>query len=195
MEIQELINGCKKWNKKAQNELYDTYAPRLFAVCLRYMPDRDNASDVLQESMIKIYKNIGSFSHSDGNAFYSWMKRITVNTALNYIRDNIKNKLNTDINYFENELTDENNVDFSQYDDMIDYIGSRKLFNMIQELPDGYRTVFNLFVVEDYNHKEIAEQLDITVNTSKTQLFKARKMLMSKIVKIMDRNMIIKEVI
>jgi len=195
MEIQELINGCKKWNKKAQNELYDTYAPRLFAVCMRYMPDRDNAKDVLQESMIKIYKNIGSFTHSDANAFYCWLKRITVNTALNYIRDNIKNKLNTDINYFENEFTDENNVDFSQYDDMIEYIGSRKLFQMIQELPDGYRTVFNLYVVEDYNHKEIAEQLDITVNTSKTQLFKARKMLMSKIYKIMDRTIIIKEVI
>jgi RNA polymerase sigma-70 factor, ECF subfamily len=195
MEIQELINGCKNWNKKAQNELYDTYAPRLFAVCMRYMPDRDNASDVLQESMIKIYKNISSFSHSDSKAFYSWMKRITVNTALNYIRDNIKNTLNTDINYFENEFTDENNVDFAQYDDMIEYIGSRKLFQMIQELPDGYRTVFNLYVVEDYNHKEIAEQLDITVNTSKTQLFKARKMLMSKIYKIMEKNIIIKEVI
>lgn len=195
MEIQELINGCKHWNKKAQNELYDTYAPRLFAVCMRYFPDRDNACDVLQESMIKIYKNIGSFSHLDDHAFYFWMKRITVNTALNYIRDNIKSKLNTDIEHFENEFTDENNADFSQYDDMIEYIGSQKLFNLIQELPVGYRTVFNLFVVEDFNHKEIAEQLDITVNTSKTQLFKARKMLMSKICKIMDRTSVIKEVI
>jgi len=195
MEIQELINGCKNWNKKAQNELYETYASRLFAVCLRYIPDRDNACDVLQESMIKIYKNIGSFSHSDDDVFYFWMKRITVNTALNYIRDNIKNKLNTDIEHVENEFTDENNAGFSQYDDMIEFIGSQKLFNLIQELPVGYRTVFNLYVVEDFNHKEIAEQLDITVNTSKTQLFKARKMLISRICEIMDRTSIIKEVI
>jgi RNA polymerase sigma-70 factor, ECF subfamily len=194
MDTKDLIIGCKKWHKKAQNELYDKYASRLFAVCMRYMADRDYAEDVLQDSMIKIFKNIGSFTYSDDQAFYCWMNRITVNTALNYIRSNIKSKLTADIKNIENDLADPGNDDFSQYDEIIEYLGSQRLFNIIQELPAGYRTVFNLYVVENYSHKEISEQLDITVNTSKTQLFKARKMLLSKIKGIIDKN-IIKEVV
>jgi len=188
MEIIELIEGCKKWHKKAQNELYDTYAPRLFALCLRYMADHDDAKDVLQESLIKIFKNIDSFNHTDGNSFYAWMKRITVNTALNYIRDNLKNKLSADVANYENEFAVDDNFDFSQYDIIIECIGTQRLFQLIQDLPAGYRTVFNLYVIENYSHKEISEQLDITINTSKTQLFKARKMLLSKISEIIDKN-------
>lgn len=194
MEITELIDGCKKWHKKAQNELYDKYAGRLFAVCMRYMSNRNDAEDVLQESLVKIYKNIDSFSYTEEKAFYYWMNRIAVNTALNHIRKNLKNKFDTDINQVENEFADHNNADFSQYDEIIEYIGSQKLFNIVQELPDGYRTVFNLYVVENYSHKEISEQLDISVNTSKTQLLRARKMLSSKINKIIDKK-IFKEVV
>ncbi|HNW89348.1 MAG TPA: sigma-70 family RNA polymerase sigma factor [Bacteroidales bacterium] len=194
MEIAELIDGCKKWHKKAQNELYDKYAGRLFAVCLRYISNRNDAEDVLQESLVKIYKNIDSFSYTEDKAFYYWMNRIVVNTALNHIRKNLKNKFDTDINQVENEFSGPDNAAFSQYDEIIEYIGSQKLFQIVQELPDGYRTVFNLYVVENYSHKEISEQLDISVNTSKTQLLRARKMLSSKISKIIDKN-IFKEVV
>ncbi|HNZ41866.1 MAG TPA: sigma-70 family RNA polymerase sigma factor [Bacteroidales bacterium] len=195
MEIIELIDGCRKWHKKAQNELYDKYAPRLFAVSLRYVADRDLARDVLQEALIKIYKNIGSFTLTDDKAFYCWMHRITVNTALNHLRKDLKNKLNTEIQNFENEISNDTYEEsFSVYDEIIACIGSRALFTMVGELPDGYRTVFNLYVVEGFSHKEIAEQLDITINTSKTQLFKARKMLMSKINGIVKNNTL-KEVV
>lgn len=194
MDIKELIDGCTKWHKKAQNELYDKYAPRLYAVCLRYIVNRNDAQDILQEAMMKIFKNINTFTYSDEIGFYAWINKITVNTALNHIRKNVKDKLTSDILNFENEFLDDNDADFSIYDDMIENIGSQRLLNIIQELPDGYRTVFNLYVVENYTHKEISEQLDITVNTSKTQLHKARKMLISKINKITDKN-IIKEVV
>ncbi|HOV12260.1 MAG TPA: sigma-70 family RNA polymerase sigma factor [Bacteroidales bacterium] len=195
MEIKELINGCRKWHKKAQNELYDKYAPKLYAVSLRYVADSDLARDVLQEALIKIYKNIGTFSLTDDKAFYCWMHRITVNTALNHLRKNLKNKFNTEIQNFENEIPNDTfEESFSVYDEIIACIGSRTLFTMVGELPDGYRTVFNLYVVEGFSHKEIAAQLDITINTSKTQLFKARKMLMSKINGIVKNNTL-KEVV
>jgi len=195
MEIKELINGCRKWHKKAQNELYDKYAPKLYAVSLRYVADSDLARDVLQEALIKIYKNIGTFSLTDDKAFYCWMHRITVNTALNHLRKDMKNKLNAEIQDFQNEIPiDTFEESFSVYDEIIACIGSRTLFTMVGELPDGYRTVFNLYVMEGFSHKEIAEQLDITINTSKTQLFKARKMLMSKI-NGMVKNNTLKEVV
>ncbi|HOY32770.1 MAG TPA: RNA polymerase sigma factor [Bacteroidales bacterium] len=195
MDTKELICRCQKWQKKAQNELYDSYAPRLYAVCMRYMADRDDAKDVLQESLIKIFKNIGSFTHTEEKAFYAWMIRITVNTALNAIRSNTKFKMNTDIEEIENNPADNKNEDFSVYDEIIECIGSPKLFDLIKDLPDGYRTVFNLYVVENFSHKEISEQLDISVNTSKTQLFKARKMLLSKLNQIIDHKILLKEVV
>ncbi len=194
MDIKELIEGCKKWQKTAQNELYDAFSPRMYAICLRYMGNADDAQDALQESFIKIFKSFHNYVYKDDASFYAWIHKITVNTALNQIRSNNKNKNTIGIEVHANEMIDESDYDNNYYDDIIEQIGSRELFRHIQELPDGYRTVFNMYVVEDFAHKEISEMLGISINTSKTQLFKARKMLHEQILAILNKT-IIKEVV
>jgi RNA polymerase sigma-70 factor, ECF subfamily len=182
MTISELIEGCAKARKSAQDLLYSKYSARLYGVCLRYTGNRTEAQDVLQDALVKIYKSIHKFNCVDEKPFYIWMHKITVNTALNYIRDNMKNNRSLDIDQQESDFLEDIVEDnYSFYDNLLEMIGNAKLLCFIQEMPCGYRAVFNLYAIENYSHKEIAEELNISVSTSKTQLFKARKMLTQRI--------------
>jgi RNA polymerase sigma-70 factor (ECF subfamily) len=182
MSISELIDGCAKARKSAQDFLYTKYSSRLYGVCLRYTGNRTEAQDVLQDSLVKIYKNIHKLSCDSEKVFYLWMHKITVNTALNYIRDNLRNSRSLDIDEQESELLgDTADESFSFYDNLLEIVDVARLLCFIQEMPCGYRTVFNLYALENYSHKEIADELNISVNTSKSQLFKARKMLAQRI--------------
>ncbi len=182
MSISELIDGCAKARKSAQEFLYTKYSSRLYGVCLRYTGNRTEAQDVLQDSLVKIYKNIHKVNCDSEKPFYLWMHKITVNTALNYIRDNLKNSRSLDIDEQESELLGDMAEDnYSFYDNLLEMVDAAKLLCFIQEMPCGYRTVFNLYAIENQSHKEIAEELKISVNTSKTQLYKARKMLAQRI--------------
>jgi len=160
-------------------KLYDCYASWLFGICLRYTGNREDAQDVLQEGFIKIMNGIKHFKPT-GN-IKSWMRRIMVNTALNYIRDHKKERIFTDLD-LETEMIPEEET-FKETE-----ISNDKLMDLIASLPAGYRTIFNLYVMEDYSHKEIAEMLGISENTSRTQLLKARNYLKKRISEVQTKN-------
>jgi len=154
-------------------KLYDNHAPWLLAVCLRYTGKREDAEDVLHDGFMKIIRSIGSFHEKQTGSLEAWMRRIMVNTALNYIRDHKKKKMVTEIDPVLEQMQDQDDNDDPGGCDL----SQDQLLSLICELPDGYRTVFNLFVMEDYSHKEIAKLLEISENTSKSQLSKARNFL------------------
>ncbi|MFM7023142.1 MAG: RNA polymerase sigma factor [Flavobacteriales bacterium] len=168
--LDNIIDGCKRQDAKAQDTLYLKYASLFYAICLRYIKDRDDAQDVLQESFIRIYDKVVTFK-SEGS-FEGWMKKIVVNNCLQFL--NGKKKALK----IENELWIEGTeqpVEVTVEED--EQIDPAVLFKMIQDLPDGYRTVFNMFVFDGFSHPEIAAQLKISDGTSKSQLAKARKYL------------------
>lgn len=192
MNVKDLIEGCIHNRKNAQNMLYDSYSSRLYGVCLRYSGDRDEAQDILQESLLKIFKNIHTFKYVDEFLFYGWMYKITVNTALNHYREWIKRNQDKEAVV---ELSNNNEIDeYSIFDTILEHINQQTLLKLIQELPIGYRTIFNLYVFENRTHKEIAEEFNISINTSKSQLFKARKILITKINDILESNQVKKVV-
>ncbi len=192
MNVKDLIEGCIHNRKNAQNMLYDIYSSRLYGVCLRYSGDRDEAQDILQESLLKIFNSIHTFKYVDEFLFYGWMYKITVNTALNHYRELIKRNQDKEAVV---ELSNNNEIDeYSVFDTILEHINQQTLLKLIQELPIGYRTIFNLYAFENRSHKEIAEEFNISINTSKTQLFKARKILISKINDILESNQVKKVV-
>lgn len=166
-----LKNFCKG-KQRAFDKIYHAYSPGMYAIALRYMKDEDEAKDVLQNSFIKLYNSREKFDPTGSIGAY--IKRITINTALDEIR---KKKKFDDIE--NNLLISEDEVEFEfEESESNSY---QQLLGLIQDLPDGYRTVFNLFVFENLKHTEIAEYLDISVNTSKSQLMKAKRMLKEKL--------------
>ncbi len=167
----ELIRLCKRKNATAQKLLYNTYHSSLLGICLRYGKSRDEAEDILQLGMITIFKNISSYSGK--GSFEGWMKRIVVNTAIDNFRKNNK--------YYYHQDIDEINGEPYFASDIPDDLEVKDILNTVQQLPDGYRMVFNLYAIEGYSHKEIADKLGISENTSKTQLLKARKSLRKKL--------------
>ncbi len=171
---EELISGCIKGKRSAQKALYDLYASRMFGICLRYARNRDDAEDMLQEGFIKIYSSMSSFRGQ--GSFEGWMKRIMVNNALNMLRKNAKAFLFSELNestYVVPDETENENDLMKLYGE----ISPQILMKQIAALPDGYKVVFNLYAIEDYSHKEIGEMLNISENTSKSQLSRARKYL------------------
>ena len=164
MELNKAISLAKKGNTLAQRQLYEQYKVRLFRVCLRYGRDRSDAKDILQEGFIQIFKNIHQFK-GEGD-IGSWMRQVIVYTALQYLRKWKKDWNHLDSNDFESV--------FQTEADVFHKLGLEELTRMIQQLPKGYRIVFNLYVIEGYSHKEIAELLGVSTNTTKTQLFKAK---------------------
>jgi RNA polymerase sigma factor (sigma-70 family) len=169
----ELINGCKKGDKKAQKTLYDKYAAKMLGVCIRYFRNIDEAEDALQEGFIKIFNNIDKFRNE--GSFEGWIRRIIVNTSLNYYKSNLKHYYGTDYEELE-EFIEDDKLNF-------DNLSVAFLLKTIQDLPEGYRLVFNLYEIEGYSHKEIAEMLGVSVNTSKSQLMKAKRSLQKVLVK------------
>lgn len=184
-----LIQEVKKRNRKALEELHNRYAPVLMGLSLRYCANRSDAEDVLHDAFIKILSGINSFDERPNSSFEGWLKRITVNTALNFIRSKTKTNILVSVNPMVEDLQEEQTADDS-FLKMGEFLTKDIILQMICELPDGYRTVFNMFVFEEFSHKEIASELNCTENTSKSQLFKARSILKRKILEKVDKQMI-----
>jgi len=170
---EEIIAGCKVGKRKAQHELYNRYSGSMFGVALRYSRNKSEAEDVLQEAFIRIFKYIKNFEGRNEGSLSAWIKTIVINTTLSYNRNNKKHHYTEDVD--EVQVGENPVFDISSDDDTDDR--KQKVMKAMQQLPDGYRTVFNLYSLEGYTHKEIAEILDISENTSKSQLSKARKYL------------------
>lgn len=170
MTEEQLIEGCKNGDDNARRCLYEQYARKMFALSYRYVNDYDAAQDVLQDGFLKVYERIHGFM-SQGS-LEGWMKRVIVNTALDYLR---KQKYHLSVD--EISLADE----MEQQDDLEENstnISSEILLSMLQKLPKGYATVFNLLAVEEYSSKEVAAMLDITEGGVRSQYARARKILM-----------------
>lgn len=161
-----LLTRVKKGDPIAQKKLYDKYAPLFFGICLRYIKNRDEAEDIMIESFYKIFTKIHQFN--DKGSFEGWMKRIVVNQALMQIRKNSNLNLHVDIEKAYSVAEDAIAINKINYDEIL---------LLLEDLPVGYRTVFNMYVIEGYKHREIAEILGISINTSKSQLILAKKKL------------------
>lgn len=172
------IEGCKKRDRKSFEMLYNKYAPTLLGVCYRYSKSRAEAEDVLHEGFIKIYKNIHKFEGK--GSFEGWLKRIMVNTSINNYKASIKH-------YFHEDIDDKVIANEEAEEPIIlgDGIDKEKLLGLIKDLPNGYQLVFNMYVLDGMSHKDIAKELNISTNTSKTQLFKARRTLRDKLSKLL----------
>ncbi len=168
----DLIKGCIEGDRRMQKELYDRFSPKMYAVCLRYMGNADDAQDILQEGFIKIYKNLERF-RGDGS-FEGWVRRIFVNTAIEQIR-----KKKMDVSLTEKEET----IEYKSVS-AVDTINEKDLLKIVSGLSPGYRSVFNMYVVEGFSHKEIGELLGISEGTSKSQLARARMILQDRIKRI-----------
>ncbi len=166
-EDKKLVKRCQQRDGKAFNKLYDKYAPVLFAICMRYGTNQAEAEDILQESFLTIFNKIEAYEFK--GSFEGWMKRITVNTAINLLRSKNHQLYRTK----GDEYVD---VKYEGYD-AISKLTEKEILKCIQKLPTGYRAVFNLHVVEGYKHREIAVLLGISESTSRTQLGKARLVL------------------
>ncbi len=157
-------------NRAAQKAIFDKYASRLMGVCMRYAVDQPAAEDILQEGFIKAFRNLNKFRNE--GSFEGWLRRIMINTAIEIYRK--KNHL-----YPVLEIETQN--ERVTYDNVVSDLAAEDLMQMVMHLSPGYRTVFNLYAVEGYSHKEIAEQLNISEGTSKSQLARARYILMKKV--------------
>jgi RNA polymerase sigma-70 factor (ECF subfamily) len=171
MNEQQLIEGCKKGNRLAQKEFYDTYSRKMMGVCLRYVSDRETARDILQEGFIKVFTSIDSYAGA--GSFEGWMRKVFVNCALEHLRKSDVLRGAVELNY-SNEVSDS---DYS----VIANMSANELMKMVQELPAGFRTIFNLFAIEGFSHREISNMLGITESTSRSQYTRARQLLQRKI--------------
>jgi RNA polymerase sigma factor (sigma-70 family) len=168
LSIEQLINDCKKKDIKAQEQLYRQYAPKLFSVCLKYSRNYTEAQDNLQDGFLLIFEKIHLFSFK--GSFEGWLKRVMINHILQLYRKE------TFLSLVDEEITEAVEVEVEEESVSIDY-----LMKIIQELPDRYRLVFNLFVIDGYSHPEIATLLNINIGTSKSNLSRARMILKEKI--------------
>jgi RNA polymerase sigma factor (sigma-70 family) len=159
----DLIEGCKKHDRHAQRFLYEHFSGKMFGLCCRYIKDKMEAEDVLVTSFTKIFDRIEQFKGE--GSFEGWIRRIVVNESLSYLRKNKSMYLETDIEAAHRE------PDYASLENQLE---AEDLLKMISALPTGYRIVFNMYAVDGYSHKEIAEQLGISENTSKSQLSRAR---------------------
>ncbi len=169
---EKLVKDCIRGKSRALELLYNKYSANMLGVCMRYCSNKAEAEDILQEGFIKVFSNIGKYKKLKTSSLGGWIRRIMVNTALNYHRDNFKNKYHTDIDDIEETLVMDDDSDLIDTNE--NKVSEKDIMGIIQNLPDGYRIVFNLYIFEEYSHKEIASHLDISVNTSKSQLSKAR---------------------
>lgn len=165
-ELHQLIRGCKTKDRKSQKMLYKVFYGFSMAICLRYAGDRDDAAEVMNQGFMKVFTKIDSYDMD--RPFKAWIGRIMTNVSIDYYRANLKTAYSEELEHAEH-ISDvnvaDNNLNYSD------------LLAMVQRLPQGYRTVFNLFAIDGYTHEEIAEMLNINIGTSKSNLFKARQKL------------------
>ena len=181
----DLIIACKRQNAKAQRMLYDKYATLMLGLCRRYIKGELEAEDVMINGFMKVFTKIELFEGK--GSFEGWMKRIMINEALGYIRKNKAMYLEIEIEAAERE---------PDYNKISTELETKDLLKMVNELPSGYRTIFNLYAIEGYSHKEISELLGINENTSKSQLSRARMHLQKKLLaseKILERKNVRKD--
>lgn len=171
MELAQLLRECKKRSVTAQKYLYDRFSVQLYLICRRYLKSDAEAEEVLQNGFLKIFNALGTFTYDTDAGFVAWMKKIMINECLQELRK--KNNFCL--------VAEESAVDISGADTIISKISADEIYKLITKMPIGYRTVFNLSVIEGYSHDEIATQLNISAGTSKSQLNKARKKLQESI--------------
>jgi RNA polymerase sigma factor (sigma-70 family) len=171
--LEQLIEDCKAGKRQAQSELYRMYSPKLFGVCLRYSRDATEAEDTLHEGFINIFNKIYQFAHK--GSFEGWMKRIMVNIALEKFRTRYKVIPVEDISIYDSRST---------APDVYANLAAEQLLELIKLLPPRYKMVFNLYAIDGYNHKEIAEEMGINEGTSKSNLARARKILQDKVLEL-----------
>ena len=160
----EIIRRCRQGDVKALQWVYERYADKMFGVCCRYVRDRETARDLLHDGFVTVFTKIGEF-RNDG-AFEGWLRRIFVNTALGHLRKNATWK--------EVSVGDEGHGWATEQIDVLEKLSAQELLEKIGNLPEGYRTVLNLYAVEGFSHKEIADLLNISENTSRSQYMRAR---------------------
>ena len=177
----QLVKALQKSDAKAQRHLYDKYAARMLAVCVRYIPDQMEAEDVMIEGFMKIYEKVGQFK-SEGS-FEGWMRRLITNEALMYLRTK---------RHIEIDLDTPEAQHLPNYDRADRNLETDDLLQLIAKLPTGYRTVFNLYAIEGYSHAEIAAQLGVTESTSKSQLHRARALLQEMLIDLENNNEFVK---
>lgn len=168
MDLKELINDCKNNNRKAQEQLYRLYSGKLFAVCLKYSRNYTEAQDNLQDGFLIIFQKIGQYSFK--GSFDGWLKRVMINNVLQQYRNQ------TFLSLVNEDIAEDYEIELDEDNISLDY-----LLKIIQELPDRYRLVFNLYVIDGYSHAEIAEMLQINIGTSKSNLARGRMILKEKI--------------
>lgn len=176
----ELVLGCKKGSRKAQSVLYDKYCGAMLGIAMRYSDNQTEAEDVLQEAFLNVFKKIETFEGKNEGSLTLWIKTIVINAALTNNRKNKKHNFTDDVDDFK-IADEEDRYHFGESVEELQSIQVQKIMNALKELPIGYRTVFNLYVVEGYSHQEIADILEVSENTSKSQLSKARKFLKEKL--------------
>lgn len=169
---QKLIEKAVANSRKAQKELYEIYAPKMLSVCRYYIRDLQDAEDIMISSFFKAFQNLNKFNNS--GSFEGWLRRIMVNECISFLRKKKEMYLSDNIENLSEEFDDGLNENFDV----------AEIQNIIDDLPNGYKMVFILYAIEGYKHQEIAEMLGISINTSKTQLFKARKILQQKLQQI-----------
>lgn len=166
----EMAEGCQKRNAKMQKYVFDKFYGLMMGICMRYAPNREEARDMLQEGFVKIFDKV---DQCDTNySFIGWMKRVMVNNAIDQYRRDARMPQSDNELILENESVDA---------EVFSGLGYEEIIRLIQLLPKGYRTVFNLYVIEGYTHREISEKLGVAEGTSKSQLNKAKLMLRKKI--------------
>lgn len=171
-----LIEACINGDRKAQKRLYEQLAPKMFALCIRYAGDRDTASDMLQDGFVTLFSKMDSFQNK--GSFEGWARKLFVNTCLMHLRKN-------DVLKDSDDLAEVRHLPAGE-SGQIEQIGYKELMELVMQLPPGFRTVFNMFAIEGYSHKEIAEELGITESTSRTQLNRARTWLQKRIKELTD---------
>lgn len=171
MNEKQLIESCRKGDRIGQKELYNRFARKMMGVCYRYVNDKETASDLLQDGFVKVFSSLESYSGK--GSFEGWIRKIFVNTALEFLRK-------TDVLRDATDL--DNTAELVQPDSsVISSMTADELMQLVHELPPGFRTVFNLFAIEGYSHKEIAELMNITESTSRSQFTRARQMLQKRV--------------
>ena len=177
MTDEDLVKECVSGSSVAQKKFYDMFARKMMGVCLRYTNSYEEAQDVLQDAFVKIFKKLPEFQSK--GSLEGWIRRIMVNTALDAYRKAKKHQSNVDVDSVGYLLDSE--------DYTIENINAQDLLKIIQSIPEGYKVVFNLFAIEGYSHKEIADRLGVTESTSKSQYSRAKKMLRKILI---DRNIV-----
>jgi len=172
-DLKNIVDACASGDPKAQEQLYNLYAPKMFGVCMRYAKNDTEAEDNLQEGFIKVFTNIGKFRHE--GSLEGWVRRIMVNVSLEKFRKQSMLYPVEDMAVFESQMAD---------DTTSEKVSATELLKLVQQLPPQYRMVFNLYVVEGFSHQEISGKLGIATGTSKSNLARAREILKRKVQKL-----------